>query len=350
MELAVSVQTLGVATGATKSTVQGDMTLPQHSLVAAILAIAIQGASAQQAAPSATPEAGLAMEVREANRLAQILRASADKVDREFWIGTMFNEVDLAEHTCYSLGVLLGLEANVRHLRFDRSSPAARTSDEAHDLRVRAQSLDNFASAVSASLQESLDKRRIAWNLDCSGKYGVVVQQKDAPTFYEVTNGGRGIKILGSIEAGFTAKLSATLARAPKAEFVALGSGGGSVAEAIAAGRLIRSKGLLTTIWNNCYSACPLVFLGGVERHVHSPYPSFGFHQISTTSGAIPKNSPVYARVAEYIREMGVDDQFFLAAMLRATPAQMNMVNGADVQLCRARIATWIQRACEADR
>ena len=163
-------------------------------------------------------------------------------------------------------------------------------------------------------------------------------------------NGGKGIKVLGAIEAGFTAKLSATLAIAPKAEFVALGSGGGSVYEAIASGKLIRSKGLTTTIWNNCYSACPLVFLGGVDRYVHSPYPSFGFHQISNPAGAIPKGSPVYAHVGAYIRSMGADDRFLLAEMMRAMPEQMNMIHGADERLCKARVATWIQRACYADR
>ena len=262
----------------------------------------------------------------------------------------MFNDVDLPEHTCYSLGVLLGLEANVRHLRFDRRSHSARTADEANELRIKARSLDNFSSAANASLQESEKRRSIAWNLDCAEKYGVSHQQNGAPTFYEVTNGGRGIKILGAIEVGFTEKLRATLARSPKVEFVALGSGGGSVAEAIASGRLIRSKRLATTIWNNCYSACPLVFLGGVERHIHSPYPSFGFHQISTPTGAISKNSPIYDHVADYIREMGANDQFVVAAMLRAAPAEMNMVYGADIRLCRARVATWIQRACDAER
>ena len=325
------------------------MTLHHLLAFAAAFSFAIQSAFAQQYSP-ATPEAGLATEVREAERLAQALRASADKVDKNFWIGTMFNEVDMREHTCYSLGMLLGLEANVRHLRFERRSPAATNSDEAHELRVKAQSLDNFVSAVNASLKESSEKRSIAWNLDCSGKYGVALQQKGESTFYEITNDGRGLKILGGIEAGFTSKLSAILARAPKIEFVALGSGGGSVAEAIKSGRLIRSRGLATTIWNNCYSACPLVFLGGVQRNVHSPYPSFGFHQISTPAGAIPRTSPIYAHVADYIREMGANDQFVLAAMLRASPEEMNMVSGADTRLCRERVATWIQRACAADR
>lgn len=324
------------------------MHVHQHVLFAAIVSISVQSAIAQPTAPPATAEARLAREVGEAERLAVAFRASADKVDNEFWIGTMFNDVDLPEHTCYSLGMLLGLEANVRHLRFDRNLRSARTPDEANELRIKAQSFDNFVSAANASLKESGKKRSIAWNLDCAEKYGVAHRQNGDPTFYEVISDGRGIKILGSIEAGFTEKLKATLARAPNTKFVALGSGGGSVAEAIASGRLIRSRGLATTIWNNCYSACPLVFLGGVERHVHSPYPSFGFHQISTPAGAIPKTSPVYGRVADYIREMGANDQFVIAAMLRAAPAEMNMVNGADVRLCRERVATWIQRACEA--
>lgn len=324
------------------------MASAQHIVLAAIATVAVQGASAQQTAPRATAEAALTTEVREADQLMHEFHASADRIDKEVWIGTMYNEIDVPEHTCYSLGMLLGYETVVRHLRFDRKWSAARTPDEAHTLRVKAQSLANFVSVVNASLKESREKRAIAWNLDCSGKYGFFHQVKGDQTFYEVVNGGRGIKILGAIEPGFTAKLTATLAATPKATFVALGSGGGSVAEAIASGRLIRSKGLKTTIWNNCYSACPLVFLGGVERHVHSPYPSLGFHQISTSAGVITKNSPVYARVADYIREMGTDEQFVINSMLRAAPQQMYMVNGADPQLCRSRTATWIQRTCSA--
>lgn len=299
-------------------------------------------------------DAGLTGEVREAKRVAQALHASADKIDANVGIGTMFNDVDIPEHTCYALGMLLGLEENVHHLRFDRNpSFAARDSDQAHDLRVNAQSLDNFVIAVSSSLKMSLGQRGIAWDLDCSDKHGisaVTFNQMGASTFYEVTDGGQGLRILGAIEKGFAARLSAALAQNPNVAFVALGSGGGSVAEALAAGRLIRAQGLATSIWNNCYSACPLVFLGGVDRHVHSPYPSLGFHQISTSAGAVAPESPVYVQVASYIREMGVDDRFFVSAMLQAVPTQMNMINGADLRLCEARIATWVQRACEAKR
>ena len=299
-------------------------------------------------------DAGLTGEVREAKRVAQALSASADKIDAAFGIGTMYHETGMLQHTCYALGMLLGFDENVRHLRFDRNqSLAAQDSDQAHDLRVNAQSLDNFAIAVSTSLKMSPGQRGIMWDLDCSGKHGipaVTFNQMGVSTFYEVidTDGGQGLRILGAIEKGFAARLSAVLAQNPNVTFVALGSGGGSVAEALAAGRLIRAQGLATSIWTNCYSACPLVFFGGVDRHIYSPYPSLGFHQISSSAGAIAPKSPVYVQVASYIREMGVDDRFVVSEMLQATPAQMNMINGADERLCEARIATWVQRACEA--
>jgi TPR repeat protein len=298
-------------------------------------------------------DAGLTREVREAKRVAQALRASADKIDADVWIGTMHNETGIQQHTCYALGMLLGFDENVRHLRFDRNqSLAAQDSEQAYDLRINAQSLDNFEIAVARSLNMSLGQRGIVWDLDCAGKHGISAEtfnQMGVSTFYEVinTDGGQGIRILGAIEKGFAARLSATLGQNPNVAFVELGSGGGSVAEALAAGRLIRAKGLATSIWTNCYSACPLVFLGGVDRHIHSPYPSLGFHQISSSAGAVAPRAPVYVQVASYIREMGVDDRFVVTAMMEATPAQMNMINGADVRLCEARIATWVQRACE---
>lgn len=319
------------------------------------LASAFTHIAAEELSPTPPNNAArLIREVNEAKRIAKALYAAADKIDSEFWIGTMYNEVDLPEHTCYALGMLLGLEEKVRHLRFDRNPPLnARDSDQAHDLRVNAQSLNNFAVAASTSLRMDHGKRGIAWDLDCSGQRGIPVvpfTKTGASTFFEVTEGGRGIRILGAIEKGFVAKLSAALGDNPNATFVALGSGGGSVAEAVAAGRLIRAKGLATTVWNSCYSACPLVFLGGVERNIHSPYPSLGFHQMSTSAGPVAPASPAYAQVSSYVRAMGADDQFFVSAMMQATPREMNMIYGADVRLCEARIATWIQRACQAKR
>ena len=86
----------------------------------------------------------------------------------------MYNEVGIPQHTCYALGMLLGFDENVRHLRNDgNQSLVAQDSDQAHDLRINAQSLDNFAITVSTTLKMSLGEcgivreislLRKAWN------------------------------------------------------------------------------------------------------------------------------------------------------------------------------------------
>ena len=76
------------------------MTPLHHIVFSVVVLVAVLSASAQQIAPSSNSEAILAKEVREAERLAPALRASAEKFDKEFWIGTMFNNVDRLEHTC----------------------------------------------------------------------------------------------------------------------------------------------------------------------------------------------------------------------------------------------------------
>lgn len=297
-------------------------------------------------------EALLASQVREAKELAEQLTVAANTVDTVLSIGTMYNEVDVPTHRCYVLGTTLGFSSHIKHLQFDRSPVRrAKNSDEAHEFRVRAQSLENFVLVTEEVLRLPRSRRNIAWQLDCAGQYGIAALSGDqivAGTFYDVIGNGEGIKILGAIEDGFAAKLDAALISNPKVKFIALGSGGGSVREALAAGALIRAKGLSTTVWNNCYSACPLVFAGGVDRNVHSPYPSFGFHQIYTQRGAISLDSPVYTRLAAYLKGMGINERYVLTAMMRANPSEMNMIHGASEELCRARFVTWVQRGCFA--
>lgn len=297
-------------------------------------------------------EALLASQIREAKKLAEQLTVTANAIDTVLSIGAMYNEVDVPMHRCYVLGTTLGFTSHVKHLQFDRSPVrSAKNSDEAHEFRVRAQSLENFIFVTEEVLRLPQNRRTIAWQLDCAGQYGIAALSGDqivSGTFYDVIKNGEGIKVIGAIEEGFAAKLDAALISNPRVKFIALGSGGGSVKEALAAGTLIRAKGLATTVWNNCYSACPLVFAGGVDRNVHSPYPSFGFHQIYTQRGAIPLDSPVYTRVAAYLKEMGVNERYVLAAMLRANPSEMNMIHGTSEELCRARLVTWVQRGCIA--
>lgn len=312
-------------------------------------------ASQPTSTPAKSPQIiALELEIFEARSFALALRKSASKVDSYTWIGTMYNEVDIPTHKCYALGVLLGFSPYVQHLRFQRGNvPIAKDSNHAQDLRVQAQSLDNFISVVEYVAKLPSGQRNITWNLDCSGQHGIsqsLFIKESESAFFNIVDEGRGLKILGAIEPGFSARLRYTLQQFPNVKYVALGSGGGSISEALAAGRMIRYMGLRTTIWSDCYSACPLVFMGGTERIIYSPYPSLGFHQIYTTRGPLPLNSPVYSQVRSYIREMGIDDNSIIAAMAQAGPMDMNTINGADSTLCNTRVATWVQRVCSVSR
>ena len=158
-------------------------------------------------------------------------------------------------------------------------------------------------------------------------------------------NDGQVLQILGDIEQGFAARLRTLIEDNPKVTTVALGSGGGYVNEAIEAGRYIRARGLKTTLWNNCFSACPLVFIGGVERLVWSPYPQLGFHKFYTPSGAIPPTSSVYREVAVYVSQMGVSSRFVLQKIFSAEPSHVFVIR-RPAELCDSNIATWVQRIC----
>lgn len=314
---------------------------------AVLVACLVIGSNVQ--AQSGSPQEILTSEIKSAEILSSKLRTAANMVDDMTWIGTMYNEVDAREHACYSLGLLVGQPESVRHIRLNRNPPLrARNSDEAHELRVIARSLDNFVHVASNSLKLSVDEQILEWNLDCVGQHGIkgyAIHTNRQNSFFLIKNNGLVLQILGDIEQGFAARLRAAIEANPRVNTVALGSGGGLVHEAIVAGRYIRSRGLETTLWNNCYSACPLVFLGGVERTVWSPYPNLGFHKFYTSSGAIPIASRVYREVADYVHEMGASPHFVLKLIYSAEPSQMVLIRGTK-ELCENKVATWIQRVC----
>jgi hypothetical protein len=176
------------------------------------------------------------------------------------------------------------------------------------------------------------------------------IEPGSAPAFAEAVNrlGGRRLPIL-------------------------IHSPGGSVADAIAMGRLIRAKGLAVavgrTLMQNCSetaprcpdgpgvaitggatcaSACALVLAGGVERLV-GPVPLVGVHQITTvikeTDGLAHLTSTrkfyeqdwADAAVREYLTAMGVGDP--VMALLRKTPAaSVHWLSLADLR--DSRLAT----------
>lgn len=211
-------------------------------------------------------------------------------------------------------------------------------------------SLHNFVSVAKHVLGMSHDERVVTWNLDCAGQLGLpraFIKQEGRSSFYVVTNEGRALRVLGAIEEDFAQKIKDAVEANPTVEVVALGSGGGYVHEAMKAGAYIRSKGLNTTLFNTCYSACPLVFMAGVERQNLSPYPKLGFHQIYTSGGqAIPFDSEPYRQVFGYLVRMGIEPHYVIKKMWSAPPTEMTSVDGDDTALCDANITTWIQRSC----
>ena len=160
----------------------------------------------------------------------------------------------------------------------------------------------------------------------------------------------------GRIGPGAAADLAEALARLDGRRENGLGSAtGGSVADAMAMGELIRARGLTVAVARTlitdcperaprcasgpgraitggamCASACVLVLAGGVERLI-GPAPLIGVHQITTvvreTEGLahLTSTRKVYeqldadAAVSAYLAAMGVGDP--VMALMRKTPA-----------------------------
>jgi len=133
---------------------------------------------------------------------------------------------------------------------------------------------------------------------------------------------------------------------------VVLDSPGGSVADALAMGRLIRERGFATAVKAGglCASSCPLVFAGGVER-LADPAAAIAVHQIYA---ATPSDTPLASRLAaagnamsdaqsmtaqisRYLIEMGVDGEVWLRA-LETPPDRLSYFTPAD--LTRLKLAT----------
>lgn len=285
--------------------------------------------------------------------LAKKLHEAADQVDDHRDIGLFFDRIGIPEASCYAKGVRLGLDAQVAHLKDEGRSPKPATldSESAHLWRIQALKHLNFASVVESHIGQAKDQLVLQWNLDCAGHLGIPettrIEQTGVSTFYEVMDDGKALRILGDIEAGFSDKVIAALEAHPDVETVSLGSGGGLVMEAMKAGRYIRKHGYSTMLWNGCYSACPLVFMGGKQRRIWSPYPVLGFHRISRSDGtAVSFEDTVYIHLSLYLHEMDVDAGYVMNQMLLARPQEMHVVDGHEPELCDANIATWIHRSC----
>ena len=211
-------------------------------------------------------------------------------------------------------------------------------------------SLGNWVGEAESALAMSEGERINTWNLECVGDWvaadaGIANAEPDA----NIVADGTVLRIYGDIDSGFHDRFLAALDANPQVTVIELGSGGGSVKDALAAGREIRQRGLNTQLFGNCYSACPLVFVGGVNRVLWAYVRhDFGFHRLATRDGAaLPDDHAFYGLISDYLTEMGVDAPTYTGWMQSAAPE--DMFTPSPEELCAPGIATFVQRVCNAE-
>jgi hypothetical protein len=144
------------------------------------------------------------------------------------------------------------------------------------------------------------------------------------PMAFELMGGGR-LLATGTITPGISEVFAAEVGkRGDYIKTVVLNSPGGSVADALAMGRLIREKRFATEVdaGKYCASSCPLVFVGGVERRAGDKA-VIGVHQvaaIASVAGGPPLDEMsaaqnISARCQRYLGEMGINLQVWVHAM-----------------------------------
>lgn len=262
--------------------------------------------------------------------------------------GVMYAPYNFQEHRCAILGRMLGQPELIRKLETFEHPPRDETAD-AYNLQLFAASLSYWIDAAEWAVDADASERINTWNLDCVGRYGIPLSammasnRPEADFNYEAD--AQRLLVYGDIDVGFADQFQAALQSYPETREVVLGSGGGSVRDALAAGNLIRQRGLDTSIFGNCYSACPLVFIGGVNRNLWASLNRLGFHQVYVGQGeALPFDDPVYQAIYGYLSAMGVDPEIVISWMWSARPGDMFEPEPRD--MCPSHIATFIQRIC----
>ena len=112
---------------------------------------------------------------------------------------------------------------------------------------------------------------------------------------------GGVVMITGTLELGISTRLASALAEDAGLREVILSSEGGNIYEARGLARIFRDRGLVTTVVDECSSACTTAFIGGRIRQLRSGA-RLGFHQYRLEAdydvlGADPKGEEEKDRV-----------------------------------------------------
>ena len=202
----------------------------------------------------------------------------------------------------------------------DLQGPIASADTAASPAEIREESpalnLPNVLPSILAPLLPGGDKRL------------VMLPEPDGalarPMTFELVAGGK-LMATGTITPGISAIFAAEVGRhGDYIKTVVLQSPRGSVADALAIGRLIREKNFATEVEARkyCASSCPLVLAGGVERRAGEKA-TIGVHQVAAVPTAAVNRvrddmsvaQTISARCQHYLSEMGVSPQVWVHAM-----------------------------------
>jgi hypothetical protein len=144
------------------------------------------------------------------------------------------------------------------------------------------------------------------------------------PMTFELIGGGK-LLATGTITSGVSASFASEVGKhGDYIRTVVLNSPGGSVADALIMGRLVRARKFATEVESGkyCVSSCPLVLAGGVERRTGDKA-IIGVHQVAAM-GSRPERSlrdemsivqNISAQCVQYLDQMGIGLQVWVHAM-----------------------------------
>ncbi len=268
----------------------------------------------------------------------------ANAAGESLFLGTAMNELDVSRHTCSILGRMLGKTDLIIHLE----TPYPQTTNGESTFRAASISLDNWVYVARRMLDISVPLREAKWNSSCVGKMEIPasawIEQPEGQVLFAANS--EYLDVSGDVESGYAQKLEQALSRYEGIRSIALTGGGNDLAEAMEAARLIRQRGLDTTVASGCSGACALVFLGGVSRTIWSPYPDLGMSPAIVGGQEQPPTAQAYKIIQQFADEMGANGRIFVQLMQSGPVSGFR--DGRTDQLCNARIVTWIQRACSA--
>lgn len=139
------------------------------------------------------------------------------------------------------------------------------------------------------------------------------------------TLGAGGVmQAVGSIEPGTAGRFADEIeARGEYVKTLALNSPGGALDDAMAMARLVREKGIATSVADGalCASSCPLLMAGGATRSAGGQA-AVGVHQFYAAGRsemgpeqAMADAQATTARISRHLAEMGIDPALWLHAL-----------------------------------